>query len=183
MSMFHSNTERLIDYWRGLAGHGRVPARAAVDPAAFADLAPQVFMLGRVGSGIYPVRLTGGFVSALHQRDLRRQNALSLFAQRDRLNLQTALESARRRPEPLVATVAASAEGASIGMEIMFAPLAGADGGPDRFLGLYQPLAMVARLGGQPVELFGVKHLRGANPANEEAPRLRLVAFDGRRIA
>lgn len=183
MSMFHSNTERLIDYWRRLDGQGRLPARAAVDPAAFADLAPQAFMLGRVGSGIYPVRLTGGFVDALHQRDLRRQNALSLFAQRDRMTLQTALESARRRPEPLVATVDVASEGASIGMEILFAPLAGADGGPDRFLGLYQPLAMVARLDGRPAGLFGVRSLRGTGPANEEAPRLRLAALDGRRIA
>jgi len=181
--MFHSNTERLIDYWRGLAGFGRVPARADVDPSAFADLAPQAFVLGRVGSGIYPVRLAGGFVAALHQRDLRRQNALSLFAQRDRLELQTALESARRRPEPLVATVAVAAEGCAIDMEILFAPLAGADGGPDRFLGLYQPLTMVARLRGRPAELFGVRTLRGVGPANEETPRLRLAALDGRRIA
>lgn len=183
MSMFHSNTERLIDYWRSLGGDGRLPARAEVDPAAFADLAPQVFMLGRVGSGIYPVRLVGGFVSALHQRDLRQQNALSLFGQRHRLDLQTALETARRRPEPLVAVVEASAEGNAIGMEVLFAPLAGMDGGPDRFLGLYQPLSMVARLGDRPVEPFRIRALRGMGPANEEIPRLRLAALDGRRIA
>jgi len=179
--MFHSNTHRLIDYWRSKAVGGRPPARHAIDPAEFADLAPQVFMAGRVCSGIYPLRLVGGFLTAFHQRDLRQQNALSLFQQRDRMTLQTTLEMARRRPEPIVATVDVSAESGSIGMEILFAPVAGTDGGPDRFLGLYQPLSLVARLRGDPPMEFAVRELRNGGAA--EAPRLRLAALDGRRIA
>jgi hypothetical protein len=183
MSMCHPNTERLIDYWRRRARPGAPPPRTAISPADFADLLPQVVMVGRVCSGIYPIRLAGALVADLHQRDLRQQNALSLFSPRDRMDLQTSLEMARRRPEPIVVTAQAHGEDVAIGMEILFAPLAGPDEGPDRFLGLYQPLTLVSRLRGQPILSFALENIRRGGPANEEAPRLRLAALDGRRIA
>jgi hypothetical protein len=181
--MFHSTTERLIDYWRSRGRDGRVPTRASIDPADFSELAPQVFILGRAHAGVYPVRLAGGFVAELHKRDLRRQNGLSLWAQKDRSRLQTALEEARRRPQPLVASAEVITEGASMGMEVMFAPLSGLDGDVDRFLGFYQPLAFTARLKGRPAIELVVRSLHRAGPANEEAPRIRLATLDGRRIA
>lgn len=183
MSMCHPNTERLIDYWRERARPGAPPPRTAISPADFADLLPQVVMVGRVCSGVYPIRLVGGLVSELHQRDLRQQNAISLFGPRERMDLQSALEMARRRPEPIVVTAQARAEGVSIGMEILFAPLAGPDEGPDRFLVLYQPLAMVARLRGKPILSFAIEDIRKGGPVNGAAPRLRLATLDGRRIA
>jgi len=183
MSMCHPPTDRLIDYWRSRARPGAPPPRTSISPADFADLLPQVVMLGRVCSGIYPIRLAGGLVTELHKRDLRQQNALSLFGAKDRMDLQSALEMARRRPEPIVVTAKAHAEGVAIGMEMLFAPLAGPEDGPDRFLGLYQPLAMVARLREKPVLSFSLEDIRKGGPANEEAPRLRLAAIDGRRIA
>jgi hypothetical protein len=183
MSLFHSNTELLIDYWRRCAPMGGLPPRTAIDPTAFAPLLPQVFVLGRTASGVYPVRLAGGFVADLHKSDLRRRNGLSLWSERDRPRLHIALEEARLRPEPLVATAEILTDGPSIGMEVLFAPLAGVDGGPDRFLGLYQPLSMVARLLGRPALELSVRRLRRGGPANEEAPRIRLATLDGRRIA
>ena len=183
MSVFHSNTERLIDYWRSRGGEGRLPTRMAVNPADFSDLIAQVFILGRVGTGIYPIRLAGAFLGELHQRDLRQQNALSLFRERDKLEIKAALEAARRRPEPVVTTVEVPTEGPSINMEVLFAPLATAEGSPERYLGLYQPLNMVSRLRGLPAQEFAVRSIRAMGPANEESPRLRLATLDGRRIA
>jgi hypothetical protein len=183
MSVFHSNTERLIDYWRSLGGQRRPPARAALDPTAFSELLPQTFMLARVASGLYPVRLSGGFVADLHQADLRGRNALGLFRERDRRELHTALETARRRPEPMVATVEIVTDGPGLEMEVLFAPLAGGEHTPDRFLGLYQPLGRVSRLGDHRVRELAIRNLRGAGAANEEIPRLRLATLDGRRIA
>jgi hypothetical protein len=183
MSMFHPSTERLIDYWRSRAAHGRMPERTAVDPTDFAPLLPQVFIAGRVASGIYPIRLAGGFVADLHGQDLRQQNLLSLFRERDRFNLQSALEAARRRPEPIVATVAVVAESATIDMEVLFSPLAGSGDSMDRFLGLYQPLRMVSRLLGQRAQTLAIASIRSTGAANEETPRLKLATLDGRRIA
>ena len=181
--MFHSNTQTLIDYWRGQGGYRGLPTRAQIDPAAFPKLLPQVFILGRVNTGFYPIRLAGGFVADLHKRNLKGLNGLSLFSERNRLTLHTALETARRRPEPVVATVEAFTDQASLPMEVLFAPLAGADGSPERFLGLYQHLSLVARLDGRPVREIIAHSVRGVGPANEETPRLRLATLDGRRVA
>jgi hypothetical protein len=42
---------------------------------------------------------------------------------------------------------------------------------------------MVTRLREKPVLSFSLEDIRKGGPANEEAPRLRLAAIDGRRIA
>jgi hypothetical protein len=183
MSVFHSNTEQLIDYWRSRGGEGGLPTRMAVNPADFSTVMNQVFILGRVATGIYPVRLAGGFVADLHQKDLRQQNMLTLFRERDRLDLKAALEAGRRRPEPVVATVDVLTDGPVLPMEILFAPLAAAQGSPERYLGLYQPLALVARLRGLPAREIALRQVVGMGSDNEFTPRLRLATLDGRRIA
>jgi hypothetical protein len=162
---------------------GAAPARASICPAAFAELLPQTFILGRSCSGVYPLRLSGGFVSDLHGRDLRRLNGLALWAERDRSRLQSALEEARLRPEPIVALAEALGEAGSVGMEILFAPLAGPHGDVDRFLGLYQPLGFTARLQGRPALNLSLRALQRAGAANEFVPRLRLATLDGRHVA
>ena len=144
---------------------------------------PQAFILGRAFSGVYPVRLAGGFVSDLHGKDLRRLNGLSLWAERDRSRLQGALEESRRRPEPLVATAEAVSDTGRLGLEMVFAPLVGPEGEVDRFLGLYQPLGITARLRGEAVTALHLRALQRAGAANEEAPRLKLATLDGRHVA
>jgi hypothetical protein len=183
MSMFHSTTQRLIDYWRSRRRDGAAPARAGIDPADFSELMPQSFILGRTFTGVYPVRLAGGFVCDLHGKDLKRVNGLSLWADRDRSRLQGSLEEIRRRPDPLVATADAQFEGGRLGMEVLFAPLTGPDGDIDRFLGLYQPLGMTARLQGHAVTALNLRALTRAGAANEEIPRIRLATLDGRHVA
>lgn len=180
--MAHPNTERLIDYWRARRGPRAAPTRAAIDPADFAELMPQVFIAGRTGIGQYPLRLAGGFVADLHGRDLRQENLLTLWSQAARPRLSTALEIARRRAEPFVAEAdAESREGDLIGMEVLFAPLIGPSGETDRIIGLYQPLSMMGRLRGRPAERL---HIRSMGPAEGPAvPRLRLATLDGRLIA
>lgn len=183
MSVFHSNTERLIDYWRRRGGEAGLPTRMAVNPADFSEIMSQVFIAGRVATGIYPLRLVGGLIAELHQRDLRQQNAISLYRERDRLELKAALEAARRRPEPVVVTVDALTDGPVLPLEVLYAPLAAAEGSPERYLGLYQPLAMVARLRGLPVREMALRNIVSLGPSNIESPRLRLATLDGRRIA
>src|SRR6478609_7770406 len=182
--MFHPSTERLIDYWRGKAADDGVPTRASVNPGEFLDLLPQVFILGRDAKGRYPVRLAGGFVTDLHARDLRGEDALGFWALSQRLEVKSALEVARRRGEPVVITADIRSVGApSVGMEVLLAPMVGADGQVDRFLGLYQPIAMIQRLMGRPASELGVRNIQSLGPANEESPRLRLATLHGRRIA
>ncbi len=179
--MAHPNTERLTEYWRARAGAFSAPARIDIDPTEFIDLLPQVLIVGRREAGDLPFRLIGGLIADLHQRDLRGVNLLSLWADADRAALRLALEQVRRRPEPLIITGEIRTDGdVKVGLEMMLAPLVGVTGAIDRYLGLYQPLGMTARLMGHSVQSLKLLNL---SRCGEEGPRLRLAAVDGRRIA
>src|SRR4051812_15370151 len=99
--MFHSNTELLIDYWRGRRGDAALPGRVDIDPIDFAPLLPQTFIAGRLGAGLYPLRLAGERIVDLHGRGLRGENLLDLWSRSHRIELQSALEGALRDPSPL----------------------------------------------------------------------------------
>lgn len=181
--MFHANTQRMIDYWTARAEPGRAPSRAEIDPGDFRQLMPQTFILGREGRGDYRIRLAGGFVRELHRRDLRGDDGLQLWSERDRLRLQGALEDIRRRPEPLVTMAEVLTGGPSLSMEVLFAPLTAHDGGPERYLGHYQPLATIGRLQGRAALELSVRALRRPAAANEEPAPIKLATLHGRRIA
>jgi len=181
--MFHSNTERLIDYWRARKPGRLSPARGAIDPRDFAELAPQMLILGRPAPGRFRFRLVGGVIAELIGRDLRGADFASLWAVRDRPGLATALEAARRTAEPLVLTAEIRARnGRTAPAEILLAPLR-ADAAPrDRMLGCLQPLQPLSMLLDEPVEELTLVRLASA----EEGPALpsvRLATVNGRRIA
>ncbi|HWA63697.1 MAG TPA: PAS domain-containing protein [Caulobacteraceae bacterium] len=178
--MFHSNTELLIDYWRARRGEARLPPRAGIDPADFAALLPQTFIASREAPGVYPLRLAGERIIDLHGRSLRGENVVNLWTRAHRIELQTALEGALREPSPLVVSAEGrNDEGEALRLEVLFAPIAGASGKADRFLGLYQPTSTL-RLQRRPIRELMIRAVGGADIA---PPRLRLAALDGRRIA
>jgi len=180
--MFHSNTERLIEYWRARKVGGASPQRAAIDPTEIATLLPQTFVLGRLGAGRYVFRLAGALVGDLHQRDLRGQDWLSLWEGADKLRLATALETARRRAEPVVLVAEArTTSGRAAGMEITLAPLRGGPDSPDRFIGLYQPVSPLAGLRDEAIVSLAVQRIGAASETVE--PYLKLAAVDGLRVA
>jgi len=160
-----------------------MPERRAIDPTHFPNLLSQVFVVGRDAAGIYPLRLVGGFIAELHAQDLRSRNVLDLFRPGDGLDLKAALEAGRKRPEPVLVKADINTAGPSLPLEILFLPLAAAPGSPERFLGLYQPLGLVARLQGLPAREIHVERIMPMGPANQEFTHLRLAAVDGRRIA
>jgi len=185
--MSHSNTQRLTDYWRARRGVLRAPLRSNVDPSDFADLLPQVFMLGRLGAGHYSFRLAGGLLTDLHGQELRKADFSSLWVQFDRAQLNSAMENALRRSHVLVIEAdGATAQGGVAAFEILLAPLVSKNGF-DRFLGLYQPTSPLSRLDDRPVSRLSIKLIRalaGApDMADQTVPQLRLAAVDGRRIA
>ncbi len=182
--MFHSNTEQLIDYWRSRRIGPGAPSRTAIDPGDFIPLLPQVFILGRRGFGEFHFRLVGALLADLHGRALREESLIGLWEPEDRAPLQLALETVRRRVEPLVIEAdACPAVGEPLRVELTLAPLTGAAGQADRMLGLYQPKGRAAILGGQPVESLSIRNIIMAGAAGEALPPLRLAAVNGRRIA
>lgn len=182
--MFHSNTERLIDYWQAARVATGLPPRTAVDPGAFADLLPQVFILGREGPGRYRFRLSGGFVADLHGRELKGEQALPLWSRKDRARVQAAIELCRGAADPIVINASVRSDGvAPFPMEVLIAPLAGPGGEPDRFLGLYQPTALIRRLEEGALRELTVTAVLSATSSSELEPRLRLAVINGRQIA
>jgi hypothetical protein len=171
----------MINYWTARAPDGVAPSRASIDPAEFRQLMAQTFMLGREGRGDYRLRLAGGFVRELHRRDLRGADGLTLWSGHDRLQLESALEEIRARPEPLVVMAEALTDGPSLSLEVLFAPLAAHDGGPERYLGLYQPLGTISRLQGRAALELAVRGLRRTAEPREQAPPIRLATAEERR--
>lgn len=178
--MFHSNTELLIDYWRGLRGDDAVPARAAVDPAGFVALASRNFVASRDVRGEFAFRFAGESVIDLHGRPLRGQALGRLWRPVHRRRLAGLLECALAAGEPLVIGAEAwTREASQVRLEVLFLPLTGPDGAADRFLGLYQP--SVGALRGVIGELA---LLAAYGVADEiEQPRLQLATLNGRQIA
>lgn len=179
--MSHSSTERLIDYWRERKLGDAAPLRAAIDPSEIASLLPQVFILGCEPDGRRPFRLAGGFVTELHDRDLRKEDFLELWSPVNRSRLAQAIDASLERAEPLVALASGRAALLTLPLEIVLAPMIGPSGKPDRLLGLYQPLGLTSRLQGKPLDTLALLSLTG--PGVAPAPRLKLAAVDGRRIA
>jgi hypothetical protein len=178
--LVHSNTELLIDYWRSRRGERAVPARVDIDPAGFARLMPSVFIAERRASGDVAFRLAGEAIVELHGAPLGGASLLALWRPDHRRHLAVALEAALSDARPLVVGATASQSDARAPrLEILFAPLAGPEGRPDRFLGLYQPLSGTIAAPLAPLTIASV-----AGVPIEAAPSWpRLAAIDGRRIA
>jgi hypothetical protein len=187
--MSHSNTQRLTDYWRERRGAALAPLRARIDPCDFADLLPQVFILGRTAPGRYSFRLSCKLLEELHGPQLRRADFTALWADRDRIGLQSALEAALRRGQAMICDArGVTVEGHEADFEILLAPLTSGSGQVDRFLGLCQPVSPLQRLRGQALVRLTVLQLRplpqvGGGESVRPFPLLRLAAVSGRRIA
>lgn len=178
--MFHSNTERLIDYWRDLRIEQPVPARAAVDPSGFVAVAPRTFIASRDPRGGFELRLAGEMLIDLHGRQLRGERLANLWRLIHRRRLDGLLEAALAAGEPLVISAEAwSPDAAHLRLEVLFLPLLGPDGLADRFLGLYQSISGAWR---GPISELAVLAAHGV--AEEILPfHLRLASVDGRQTA
>jgi hypothetical protein len=178
--MFHSNTELLIDYWRKRRSGRPMPRRVDIDPTGFAPLAPQAFIAQRETGGDIVFRLAGEAIAELHAMPLGGESLLRLWRPDCRARLSTLLGAALNHAAPMALRAEGRNEYAlAAELEVLFAPLTGPDGTPDRFLGLYQPLR-AGWLGsfGQ-LSILAVNGLSGS----AERGRLHLAAVDGRRIA
>jgi hypothetical protein len=183
-SMSHSNIDRMIDYWTARRGDAPATARADIDPADFADIITHAFMIGRARPGAYSFRLVGALLEDLHRGARRGGDFLDLWTVGDRSRLQTAIESAANRGDPLLAEVLGrSLQGQEAKLEIMLAPLLGPMGRVDRILGFYQPVSPLFRLQNQSIERLFLQDIAFVGTEAATASPLRIAAVDGRRIA
>jgi len=180
--MTQPSIENLVNYWQARRNGDAAPARSSIDPMDFPQLLPQVFMLGRRGPGDYVFRLVGGFVAEIHGLDLRGVDFTALWAQNARLPIKTALEGARHRVAPIHITCDVQAGQLTLPMAMVMLPLTNSDGVVDRYLGLYQPTAAVARMRGQAADRLALVTLNHQSAEEAGEPRIRLVAVAGQRV-
>ncbi len=167
----------MIDYWRDRRAGGLTPARADIDPAGFVHLVPRVFIAARDFADVR-FRLAGEAMIELFGREAAPESALALWRSEHRGRVAALLVASLIAGEPIVLEARGdSSEGASLALEMLFAPLIGPRGVADRFLGLCQPLSGVAYGPLSPLVLVAVN----GRPA--ERAHLRLAAVGGRRIA
>lgn len=181
--MFHLSTQRLIETWRGLRRNDAAPLRSAFDPCAFPGLMPQLFMLD--GAADLPFRLAGGLIEDLLGRPLRGRGFLPLWSEESRGAVRDAARAVMTGREPAVFYASGlTPSGHSAGLELMLAPLAGADGLVDRLVGFCQPLTPLVRLKDETlVSLTHKLTILAAPEVGAAEPRLKLAAVDGRLIA
>jgi hypothetical protein len=191
----HFSTVAFISYWRGLQTEpDRAPPRERFDPGELRRLIPQMIMLSTLDPE-HRFRLTGGFLTALHGRELKSASFHALFRPAHIDAVAAALILARRREQPLVFTLAADWESPAredddlfqketLEMEICLCPLRNADGAVDRMVGLCQTLSPPPRrLTGRP-GLYRLGAARLYAPGRQiRAAHLQLIAADGKRIA
>lgn len=143
--MFHPDTQLLIDQWAALAdGAGAasgVPARAAVDPAAFGGRLPRVFVAERLEDDIR-FRLAGGWIEDLHGGPLKGRSVLALWSPASQPLARAALNQCVHQTRPVVIVNSVGSRGAVV--EVVVAPLGGPSGAVDRYLGLIAPSATLA---------------------------------------
>lgn len=179
--MFHSGTQSLINCWLTLSKAGQAPRRTDFSPVLVPELAPRLFLVDRT-RGEPKLRLAGEFVEALHGRQVKGRALSDLWRTQSRPLVHRTALRAVREVRPFVI----SAEGPgryddALRIEVLLAPLAGADGAIERLLGLYQPTGPAGFEAGPEFRLTA-RLAAAAGPASGR-PELRLASSDGRRTA
>ena len=148
-SMPHAHTHQMLEEWRRQRGDARLPPRPHMSAESFGHRLPQVFVLG-LSEGVWRFRLSGGFLTDLHGRELRGERFDNLWTAADRPEIIRILEKAVRLAQPALLHARAEASPRCwTDLEISLAPLAGPTGAADRAIGLFQPVSPVARLEGR----------------------------------
>ena len=179
--MFQPDTQFLIDHWTGLSqrpdARGGIPARTALEPQMLGLRLPRTLLADRLGDAPC-LRLAGGWIEAFHGEPLKDVPLFSLWTAASRALVSTAVTQTVREARPVVVVATVGAAGSPI--EVVFAPLRGPSGEPDRILGLYAPSETLA-LTRDESRLLTARLSVGAGPPARAS--LSLAAVGGRRLA
>jgi hypothetical protein len=174
----------MLAYWEARRENGAAAPRSSIDPAQFADVVTQVFMIGRERAGVFPFRLAGALLDDLHRGPLTGLTFDHLWTVDDRPRLQASIESAMQRQAPLLLHAQGrTARGDQARIEILLSPLSSTKGGVDRLLGHYQPVSPLFRLQEQKIERLFLLEAVMADGSDATTASVRLASLDGRNVA
>ncbi len=150
--MKHSGTRLLYGYWDELRGDRLAPERREVEPADIGPLLSDTFILEAGDDGGYAYRLAGTRVCSTFGRELKGEDWLAGWADRDREALSTLLRSiVKDAAGAVVGFDGRNARGNAVPLETILLPLVNHGNGYRRILGSMLALDVPYWLGAQPV--------------------------------
>lgn len=174
---FHPDTRALLAYGRALARGGGGAPKTTAKTSRANHVLERLFAIEHAKDGRWPVRTFGMDLIKLFGRDLRDQDFARLWLEPDWKLMRALIEACAAAGEPSIARITAeTADGMSLGAEILLTPLRVENFLGERYLGLFQSLGGDDFIGGRPLVRL---RLGSLHPPRAKAPKaVRLVVVN-----
>lgn len=194
--MKHASSVNVFAHWNDRCGDNPAPGRADIDPGAIRHSLGDVFMLAVDFGGEHRFRLAGTRVCTLFRRELKNEPFARLWSEASRDRIERLLASVADDEIGAVAgVIGATADKATIELELLLLPMAREGHARLRALGVLAPMQRPFWIGVKALtrlELGSIRHL-GAVDRRTGAPQMfadagakirnGLVVHDGGRAA
>ncbi|MFM7085256.1 MAG: PAS domain-containing protein [Hyphomicrobium sp.] len=134
--MKHFISQKLFSYWNNLRGARFAPRRLEIDPGCIGSILPETFILERIRNDFYSFRLAGSHVCHLLGKELRGQNFLSGWNNKDYKTLLSQLNAISVQGGAALFTLEFECvRGEALLAEMLLLPLLNAEVFADRCIG------------------------------------------------
>ncbi len=184
--MKHTTSRILFAYWDTLRRDRAAPERGDIEPGAIRQIIADTFILGLESSGQATFRLAGTRCSALLGSQLKGSAFTTLWRERDRADVETAVEAVVSDACGIVLGAMASSDlGQDLALELVLLPLRHRGRTHARVLGCLSPVSVPTWIGLAPLSSFETRSLRVLDAKREaQMPRPigpETTALDRRR--
>lgn len=168
--MKHPTSRILFAYWDTLRGDRSAPERGDIEPGAIRQIIADTFILGMEPGGPATFRLAGTRCSALLGSELKGSRFTTLWRERDRADVESALEAVVSDSCGVVLGAAASSDlGQGLALELLLLPLRHRGRTHARVIGCLSPVSVPTWIGLAPLSSLETRSLRMLD-AKREAP-------------
>lgn len=168
--MKHTTSRILFAYWDTLRGDRAAPERGDIEPGAIRQIIADTFILGVEPGGPATFRLAGTRCSALLGSDLKGSPFAPLWRERDRRDVEGAVEAVVSESCGIVLGASASSDlGQDLALELVLLPLRHRGRTHARVLGCLSPVSVPTWIGLAPLSGLETRSLRVLD-AKRETP-------------
>ena len=182
----HQANRAFFAYWNRLRAGQSAPEQRLMDPALIGEALPDIFIVDVSDDGAYEIRLAGTRLCAFWGRELRGEDALSLWQGQDREGAEMLLFSVLEDGAVAIATQeVTSGRGERLEMEMVDMPLVRHVGGRTvrRIIGAFVPFSCPYWMGADPIARQTIVSVRMVWPEIGEVPEAIAPARGPGRIA
>ena len=168
--MKHATSRILFAYWDTLRGERAAPERGDIEPGAIRQIIADTFILGVEPGHPATFRLAGTRCSALFGSELKGLAFARLWRDRDRADVEAAVEAVVSEACGIVLGATASSDlGHDLALELVLLPLRHRGRTHARVLGCLSPVSVPTWIGLAPLSRFETRSLRVLD-AKRETP-------------